>query len=214
MLDGYILVEGPTEFNFVKDVMNPYLQGMGIQLRAIPFGGYPKYQILAKQIKSYVYRTDVPFVTTMFDFYRLPADYPGRASLPQGNSTLQVEHIERSFAGDIDARNFVPYIALHEFEALIFTDPDQIASLFDAKGLAPKLTKIRRKYTSPEEIDDQTPPSRYLIDAVAKYPKSLQYQKTLHGPLIAQAVGLDRIRAECPHFNQWLERLESFAQSS
>ena len=35
------------------------------------------------------------------------------------------------------------------------------------------------------------------------------YQKPLHGPLAVAAIGIDRIRAVCPHFHQWLGRLEA-----
>ena len=38
-----------------------------------------------------------------------------------------------------------------------------------------------------------------------------EYEKPLFGTLAALEIGLDVIRAECPHFRQWLEKLESLA---
>jgi hypothetical protein len=35
------------------------------------------------------------------------------------------------------------------------------------------------------------------------------YDKPFLGPLAALAIGLDRIRSECPHFDGWLAKLES-----
>ena len=39
------------------------------------------------------------------------------------------------------------------------------------------------------------------------------YKKTLHGPTAAARIGQDRIRAQCPHFDGWIGRLEAFAAS-
>ncbi|MFC4158431.1 DUF4276 family protein [Chitinimonas lacunae] len=38
------------------------------------------------------------------------------------------------------------------------------------------------------------------------------YQKTVHGPLIACDIGLDAIRRACPHFNGWLQAMEALAR--
>ena len=56
----------------------------------------------------------------------------------------------------------------------------------------------------PEEINDrpETAPSKRII----KYFSS--YQNPLHGCLVALDVGLDTMRARCPHFAQWLKKLE------
>jgi hypothetical protein len=37
------------------------------------------------------------------------------------------------------------------------------------------------------------------------------YKKTLHGPTVAALIGLEQIRMECPHFDEWLTKLEKFA---
>ena len=37
------------------------------------------------------------------------------------------------------------------------------------------------------------------------------YNKVVHGPQIAQTVGLPTIRRECPRFSAWVTRLESLA---
>ena len=33
--------------------------------------------------------------------------------------------------------------------------------------------------------------------------------KRVHGPLVAEEIGMGRIRSECPRFGAWLKRLES-----
>jgi hypothetical protein len=34
------------------------------------------------------------------------------------------------------------------------------------------------------------------------------YDENVHGPLLAYAIGLPILRRQCPHFGQWLTRLE------
>jgi hypothetical protein len=60
---------------------------------------------------------------------------------------------------------------------------------------------------TPEEINEgaTTAPSK-RIQAI--FPT---YQKKVHGPLTVQRIGLDRIRAGCPHFDAWVRLLEDFA---
>jgi len=62
------------------------------------------------------------FFTTMIDLYAISAEFPGLAEaeklrhLPE----KRVETLEQAFARDIDDPRFVPYIQLHEYEAIPF----------------------------------------------------------------------------------------------
>ena len=73
--------------------------------------------------------------------------------------------------------------------------------------VVPAIAAIAAAYPTPEDIDErpETAPSKQLFDVFPAY------QKTLHGPLAVSAIGIDRIRAACPHFAQWLNRLEAMA---
>ena len=64
---------------------------------------------------------------------------------------------------------------------------------------------MRDRFATPEDINDSamTAPSKRVLQA---YP---DYSKVLHGTLAAQAVGIETMRRECPHFRDWLERLEA-----
>ena len=75
----------------------------------------------------------------------------------------------------------------------------------DDPGVIEAIAEITAGYSTPEDIDDgpMTAPSKRLRDVFAAY------QKPLHGPLAVSAIGIDRIRAVCPHFHQWLGRLEA-----
>jgi oligopeptide/dipeptide ABC transporter ATP-binding protein len=69
--------------------------------------------------------------------------------------------------------------------------------------------QIRAQFKAPEEINDgeTTAPSKRLQSL---YPG---YDKILFDPLIAQRIGLDKLRQECPHFRDWMSKLEALVQA-
>ena len=85
----------------------------------------------------------------------------------------------------------------------MFTKIDAFEEWIDNNDLLEPLRTARRS-TSPEDINDspQTAPSKRILAAMPGY------QKTVHGPLIACEIGLDPVRAACPHFDRWLKRIE------
>ena len=111
--------------------------------------------------------------------------------------------LEQALQRDIDAPNFIPNLMLHEFEALLFSAPEKIAEWLDDQALLAPMAAIRAAFATPEHINNspQTAPSKRILALVP------HYKKTVDGPLIAEDIGLDAIRAQCPHFNNWIERL-------
>jgi len=91
----------------------------------------------------------------MIDLYKLPMDFPGKAAntrVPE-NPTPYVEALEKEFAKAINDRRFIPYIQLHEYEALLFVDLDAFAISFDGQERAIEALKkspprIQRSSTS------------------------------------------------------------------
>ncbi len=148
--------------------------------------------------------------TTMVDYYGLPTDWPGRAAAvaPANRAGIIEDALLADLRGAMGARfdpaRFVPYVAMHEFEAMLFSDCRQFARGVDQPGLAPKFQAIRDSFATPEEIDDSpdTAPSKQISKLIPGY------RKPVSGLLAAQAIGLPRIRRECPHFSDWLDRLE------
>ena len=105
------------------------------------------------------------------------------------------------------AQRFVPFVMVHEFEALLFSDCAKFCDVVEQVGLETRMSKIRADFASPEEINDSphTAPSKRILQLMPGY------QKRLDGVNAAQAIGLERMRAECPHFNDWLQGLELLA---
>jgi hypothetical protein len=215
----HILVEGQTEETFVRDVLRPHLLGVGVHPNAIlaatkrakkgPHfkGGIVSYARVKSDLGRLLGDTSVDAVTTMIDFYGLPTDFPGYNTLPGGSCYQRAAHLEQALDEDIDHPKFIPYLAIHEFEAMLFAAPEQIAKLFAGEKVVAELKATRARFESPEEIDEECPPSRRIKEFLPGY------QKALYGPLIALEIGLEGIRAECRHFSGWLEKLEALGEN-
>ena len=215
-----VLVEGDTEEQFVKSILAPHLTQHGtfiiptiVTTKRLPGkphfkGGVSSYGKIRNDIRRLCRDSNAVCMTTMLDLYHLPDDFPGLKEKSQRSPQDRVQYLEQEFSKDIGDDRFLPYLSLHEFEALLFADIDQIAAQFpELESVSKKLRQAKSKFGSPEEIDDRQPPSKRIEKVIP------QYQKPRDGRLICQAIGLARIRAECPHFNQWVEQLESIGTS-
>jgi hypothetical protein len=212
-----ISVEGQTEETFVGEVLRPYfgmrlmLQPVILKTRRFPGypahrGGYVPYARIRRELLALLGDASALAVTTMYDLYALARDFPGYGTVPQGNGAEKVAHLETALIEDIAQQKFHPYLQTHEFEALLFSDPVHIVAWMDGTDTDTLvLRRVLQTFPNPEEIDDdpRTSPShriRTLFPA---------YQKETAGSLIAMDIGLDKIRAACPHFNAWVAWLES-----
>lgn len=212
------LVEGQTEETFIRDVLNPYLVSRNIFLipkiittkrvkKGPDFkGGITNYQKVKKEVQLLLGDTSKAAVTTMIDFYGLPNDFPGVSSNQETNCYSRVSYVEEKFSEDISHRKFVPFLTLHEFEAYLFVSPAIIANAFPDENAERGLTRIRNAFATPEEINERncTHPSARIRSLLPSF------RKVLHGPMITTRIGLELIKNECSHFNDWISTLESF----
>ena len=212
----YLLVEGQTEEAFVRELLQPRFARIGVYLYPILLltsaghrGGMVSYAKTRPQIVRLCKQDADARVSTMFDLYALPKDFPGRDAHDYpvaGTGAAKAAFLEARLAADVALGNFLPNLMVHEFEALLFAQPERFAPWVDDDGIVALLHEIRRD-AAPEDINDspQTAPSKRILAAMPAY------QKTVHGPLVAIDIGLDAMRAECPHFDAWLRRLEALA---
>jgi hypothetical protein len=106
-----------------------------------------------------------------------------------------------------DRLPFLPYIQLYEFEALILSDPEKFSVRFiEHDRQIKRLAELCLSFVSPELINDgqQTAPSKRIIKEIPEY----EGAKASAGPLIAKEIGIKTMREKCPHFNNWLTKLE------
>jgi hypothetical protein len=123
-------------------------------------------------------------------------------------STLSTDICREMGAGFISDR-FIPFVMMHEFEGLLFSDCERFSRGIGRPDLADAFQAVRDAFASPEEINDSpvTAPSKRVVQLVQTY------EKPLLGTLAVLEIGLDAIRRECPHFREWLSSLEVWPQS-
>jgi hypothetical protein len=223
MIRLHFVVEGQTEETFVNQMLVPHLGHFRVvgDARCVLTsrqgfrqfkGGVSKYVQISRDLLLWMkedQNRDARF-TTMFDLYRLPGDFPGRAKGQTVTDPYQrVNVLEQSMADDIQDRRLSPHIQLHEFEALLFTDIRRLLIEFpSAGGAVAELDASTQHFSSPELIDDglETAPSKRIITAIPDYAGL----KVTAGPRVASDIGFTAIREKCPHFDGWLRRLEQF----
>ena len=116
------------------------------------------------------------------------------------------EDICRELGEGLDPGRFMPYVMMHEFEGLLFSDCERFSQGIGQPDVADAFQAVRDEFPSPEEINDSpvTAPSKRVEQLVPGY------EKPLLGTLAVLEIGLDAIRRECPHFREWLARLEKW----
>ena len=220
----HVLCEGQTELRFASKVLSTYLVVKGIIVLAQLLitsrkknerGGILSYQ-QAKRDLTFMIRgtqdneTEVHYFTTMFDLYALPDDFPGFADASAMKDYNQVAKLENAFGKDLNCYKFIPYIQLHEFEALVLCDIDGLKDSYpnSAKRLNELKNEVTSQYGDNMELVDnsaETAPSKRIIMALKD---EYHYDKPKPGTEITDKIGIDTLRAKCRHFDAWLTKLE------
>jgi hypothetical protein len=217
----YVVAEGPTERSFIEEVLAPSLWDREIYLHPRILGprghkgGNTKYARVKKDVLVLLKQDQNAHCTTMLDLYGLGAGWPGLPLPPSLGNHAKVSRLENAMAAELAAEipelrpdlRFLPYLQLHEYEGLLFSDPHAFASAIGKQDLGQRFQEIRDHFDTPEDINDNsaTAPSKRVLGLYGGY------RKVLEGTIAAKAVGIERIRAECPHFRAWIESLESLA---
>ena len=215
------IVEGQTEEAFVNQILSPYLAGFDVwvQVRCVQTsrsrnikhrGGIESYGKAKNDINAWIKEdrnSDVRF-TTMFDVYGLPTNFPGYKDAKQKSDSYErVKVLEDALGEDISDRRFIPHFQLHEFEALLLSDPQKLDSQFDNSTGIRRLVNMVAGFDSPELINDgnNTAPSKRIIDEIPEYER----MKPSAAPIVAEKIGLPTLRLKSKHFGEWLCRLET-----
>ena len=210
----HVFCEGQTEDVFTRELLGPALRRSGIWVNPIIIrtgpqgkGGITRYGKIRWQIQRKCQEDPKAFVTTFFDLYGLPSDFPAFKTTSIKNPIERAKRLEKAFQDDIDQDNFIAHLVVHEFEGLLFSETRAFSNWFDESGLVEALDAIRHQFETPEHINDsfETAPSK-RIKALCP-----SYDKVAHGSLLALDIGVDSIRESCPLFDDWLKQLEALA---
>jgi Domain of unknown function (DUF4276) len=189
-------VEGETEESFVDKLLRPYLAPRGyenVSARIIGNarqrsrrGGIRPWVAVKKDVVRHLKEDQRCIFTTMVDYYGLPSSgdkaWPGRATAASLAVANKAPTIEEALLNDIsleignfNSSRFVPFVVMHEFEGLLFSDCAAFARGVGRPGIEPALQAIRDEFNTPEEIDDspETAPSKRVGILIPGYQKPL-----------------------------------------
>ena len=213
-----VLVEGPTEMRFVKQLLVPYMAVQGVFLTPVILskpgqkGGDVKFERAKNDIGNHLKQRMDTSVTLLVDYYGIRGDWPGyEESKREKDHTKKYsiltqytdQQVQQLFPEQNQRRRFIPYVSMYETEALYFSDP---ACLAENLGVPKrKIDAILDECGEPEKINDHstTAPSKRLETL------SNRFKKTSTGIQIAEGIGIVKMREKCPLFNSWLTKLES-----
>jgi len=228
----HFVVEGQTEQTFVNNSIKSHLwkYNKGVDVRCVQTGrrgstrfrgGIVSYRKLKNDLQRWMKQdnNDDSWFTSMIDLYGLNSisdEFPGYDEALQFNDPYKrVAALEKALyedvSRDINFCRFIPYIQLHEFEALLLVDPGKMTVEFpEHSNEVEELAAQVKDYDSPERIDDgeNTSPSSRIIALIPQY----DGRKPSSGPIIADKIGLSIIKERCPHFKKWMEDLESLPE--
>lgn len=216
-VEAIAIVEGKTEQIFIEKVLAPYLAPNNIFMTATQVskpgqkGGDVKFSRALKDIRNHLKQRSDTYVCTFVDYYGIK-EWPGVDTLAANSSPAEIAHVvnQASRAGVLEQypdlqsdRRYIPYFAVHEFEALLFSDSEVLAQKLgiDVKSVQSVLDGCGE----PEAINNspQTAPSKRLDNWCDG-----KFKKTTAGIAIAEAIGIANLREQCGVFNAWLNQLE------
>ncbi len=212
-----VLVEGPTEQQFVKRLLSPYLAQRGVYLTPIILdkpgekGGDVKFARAKNDIEKHLKQRQDTWLTLLVDYYGIRSDWPGyveskkqaaHTSKAQIMNQATREKVKKLFPNQNSDLRFIPYVSMYEIEALYFSDPPCLAEKLGVQQR--KIEEILEECGEPEKINDHTTtaPSKRLSIL------SDRFKKTSTGLAIATAIGIPKMREACPLFNNWVTTLE------
>lgn len=225
----FVVVEGHSESGFFKKLLAPHLGALGIDLhvpilgRGSAKGGlkFRSFAQMCEELHDFLADRRRPYVTTFLDYYGLPTgNRLGWGFVPAAKSrggALAIEGVlrdeVRKVAGGL-ADRFIPYIQLHELEALYFADPPTLADVLERPELAPRFAAVVAERGGCEQINDSptTAPSKRLQAMCPTYIKGRS--SAAHAPRLGARLALDTMRTACPRFAAWLGALEALAPAA
>lgn len=215
------IVEGETELEFVNRLLIPYLTVSG--LTTSMYGiiitmsggghGYNNIEHFINTIRPVLSMSDEPIITTLIDHYGINSEkkLPGYSEcIQESNVEARIKKMEEKLNEAVQSikpyRFFIPYIQRHEFETLLFADPEKGFDL-EYELIKQDVISLRTSFDSVEEINctPEGAPSKRLIAIYEQHNKA--YEKVTDAVDVAELTTINKILEECPRFRKWVEAL-------
>ena len=211
-----ISVEGQTEYEFCREVLRPHLAAVDVYIEPKivvtkhnlsgpnATGGAINIDRFHNEVRRLLPSFD--YVTTLYDFY----GFKGRLAdeTPEALCSRMSEVLD-------SPSHLIPYVQVHEFEALLFSAPPILAGYLGSQPFGQALAAAVNACGGAEQVNDdpQTTPSKRFTSLFRDH-LNQRYDKPFHGPLLAMEIGLPAIRTACPRFDGWLIQLERLARET
>ena len=174
MKNVYIYCEGQTEETFINNVLSPYFANMSIWVKPIVCttkrtpekkyrGGVSDYDKIKRELTLICKQHHNEIVTTMFDYYAMPGNTP-MIDCTDTDIYSRIEKIENAINQDVGLPNCHFNFSLHEFEGLLFSNPNSFGLIADDSVVA-KIQEMRDSAPSPEHINNLSPALREAVES-------------------------------------------------
>ena len=205
-----IICEGETEEEFCKTLLSVYLQDIcRVETRLL--GGNCSWERIKDMAEKALKQQKNALVTTFFDYYGVKTkkfpNWSETIRFNKANVRERIEILEKGMLDAIDSKlryRFIPYIQMHEFEALLFNNIEVFDNNFKRSEFnRANLLDVLNEFPDPELINQkiETSPSHRLIEIIPSY------NKILYGNMLVEIIGIERIKQKNKHFNNWIEQL-------
>ena len=199
-----VICEGETEKEFCKTLLSVYLQKYcKIRIEVRLLGGNCNWQRIKDMVEKALKQQKNALVTTFFDYYGVKTkkfpNWKETVGINKANVRERIEILENGMLEEIDSNlryRFIPYIQLHEFEALLFNNIEVFDNNFKRSEFSrANLLDVLNEFPDPELINQkiETSPSHRLIEIIPSY------NKILYGNMLVEIIGIEQIKQKNKH---------------
>jgi len=200
-----LFVEGKTEQvavpNFAKRWLDVRLKHP-VGIKVVKFNGWPEFE---REIKTKVSLNlsgpsagDVIAGIGLLDLYG-PTFYPPK----KRSAKARIDWATNKFEGDVNHSKFRMFLAVHEVEAWLLSQPDVFPSTIAAA--------LSGKYSAPETVDFGKPPAK-LLEELYRTRLKRKYKKVVYGRSLFAKLDPEAARKKCPNLQAMLETMLGLAR--
>jgi Domain of unknown function (DUF4276) len=224
----YFIVEGETEYLFVKNLLLPYLLTQGLEpfmfIKKIEMSGgghgFNNIEHFRNTVQPILRLKNEPIITTLIDHYGINSE----KKLPdfelckqEQDMDKQISCMEESLAKVVkeivpNYRFFIPNILKHEMETLLFADAEGFD--LETESIKQAIQDVCKQFSDIEDIN-HTPegaPSKRLAKIYESNGK--RYRKIDNGLIIAELIGIETMLKKAPRFKTWVEKIIQITKNS
>ena len=203
-----LLVEGQTERDGLQAFFKRWLDARLTQpvgLQPVSFDGFAdlvrKVATKTRMLLNGPQQSEIIAVIALIDLYG-PKFYPDDKTTADDRYDWAKQHFER----EVDDRRFRMFLAMHETEAWLLSDPDIFPR--EVRGALPE-----RATRQPERINFDEPPAKLLNRVYLQRTRHI-YKKVTNGRQLFARLDPEIAVTKCPRLKSMLEEMLCLAKGA